>query len=48
MTLMNNVSERSADLSRRNFLRASAIAGQVCCVIGAVYGPRDRPREVIG
>ncbi|WP_342711882.1 xanthine dehydrogenase family protein molybdopterin-binding subunit [Bradyrhizobium sp. B124] len=27
MTLMNNVSERSADLSRRNFLRASAIAG---------------------
>ncbi|WP_338690233.1 xanthine dehydrogenase family protein molybdopterin-binding subunit [Bradyrhizobium sp. 26S5] len=27
MTLMDNVSERSADLSRRNFLRASAIAG---------------------
>ncbi|WP_338827677.1 xanthine dehydrogenase family protein molybdopterin-binding subunit [Bradyrhizobium sp. 27S5] len=27
MTLMDNVSERSADLSRRNLLRASAIAG---------------------
>ncbi|WP_342728348.1 xanthine dehydrogenase family protein molybdopterin-binding subunit [Bradyrhizobium sp. B097] len=27
MTLMNNVSERAADLSRRNFLRAGAIAG---------------------
>jgi isoquinoline 1-oxidoreductase beta subunit len=27
MTLMDNLSERAADLSRRNFLRASAIAG---------------------